>query len=79
MTLVVPISPEVEARLRQEAAAQGTDPGAYASKLLQQAVGRCSVDELLAPLRGQFAASGTTDAELVQQITDARAAYRSQG
>jgi hypothetical protein len=79
MTLVVPVSPEFEARLRQQAAAHGTDPGAYASKLLEQAIGRCSLDDLLAPLREQFAASGTTDEELVQQITDARAAYRNQG
>lgn len=78
MTLVVPVSPEVEARLRQQAAAEGKELGAYASKLLEQAVGRCSLGELLAPLREQFAASGTTDEELVQQITDARTAYRNQ-
>jgi len=78
MTLIVPLSPQVEARLRQRAAAEGKDPGVFASKLLEQAVARSSLDELLAPLREQFAASGTTDEELVQQITDARAAYRKQ-
>jgi hypothetical protein len=78
MTLVVPVSPQTEARLRQQAAAEGQDPGAYASKLLEQALGRSALDELLAPLRAQFAASGTTDEELFQQITDARTAYRNQ-
>ena len=77
MSLVVPISPQVEARLRQQAAANGKDPEAFASKLLEQAVGRSALDDLLAPLRAQFAASGTTDEELVEQITDARAAYRN--
>ena len=78
MTLLVPISPQVEAKLRERAAAEGKDPAAYASKLLEQAVTRPSLDELLAPLRQQFAASGTTDEELVRQITEARDAYRNQ-
>ena len=78
MALVVPMSPQVEARLRQQAAAEGEDPGVYASKLLEQAVGRSALDEILAPLRAQFAASGTSDEELVQQIADARSAYRNQ-
>jgi hypothetical protein len=78
MTLAVLISPQVEARLRQQAAAEGQDPGTYAAKLLEHAVRRTTLDELLAPLRSQFAATGTTDEELVQQITDARSAYRSQ-
>ena len=77
MSLVVSVSPQVEARLRQQAAVEGKDPGAYASKLLEQAVGRSALDELLARLRAQFAASGTTDEELVQQINDARTACRN--
>jgi hypothetical protein len=77
MTLVVAVSPQIEAKLRQQAAAEGKDPGVYASKLLEQAVSRSSLDELLAPLHAQFAASGTSDEELVQQIADARAAYRN--
>jgi len=78
MTLLVPVSPQVEAKLRERAAAEGKDPAAYASKLLEQAVTHPSLDELLAPLRQQFAASGTTDEELVRQITEARDAYRNQ-
>ena len=78
MTLVVSISPQIEAKLRQQAAAEGSEPSAYASKLLEKAMGGSPLDELLAPLRAQFAASGTTDEELIQQITDARTAYRKQ-
>ena len=78
MTLIVSVSPEIEAKLRRRAAAEGQDTSAYASKLLEQAVSRPSLEELLAPLRQQFAASGTTDEQLIQQITEARAAYRTQ-
>jgi hypothetical protein len=78
MTLVVSIPPQIEAKLRRQAAAQGKDPGAYASTLLEQAIGHSSLDELLSPLRAQVAATGTTDEELVEQITDARTAYRNQ-
>jgi hypothetical protein len=78
MTLMVPVSPQLEAKVRERAAAQGKEPGIYAAELLEQAVGRSALDELLAPLREQFAASGTSDKELVQQITDARTAYRNQ-
>lgn len=77
MTLILPLSPELEAKLRARAAAQGEEPTAYASKLLEQAVSRPSVDEILAPLRQEFRASGVTDDELVRQITDARDAYRN--
>ncbi len=78
MTLTVSLSPQAEARLRQRAAAEGKDPVAYASKILEQAVNLPSLDELLAPLREEFAATGTSDEELVQQITEARDAYRKQ-
>lgn len=78
MTLTVSLSPQAEARLRQRAAAEGKDPLVYASTILEQAVSQLSLDEILAPLREEFAASGTTDEELVQQITEARDAYRKQ-
>jgi hypothetical protein len=76
MSLVIPISPQVESKIRERAAAEGKEPTAYAAKLLEQAVSRLSLDEILAPLRQEFAASATTDAQLLQQITEARDAYR---
>jgi hypothetical protein len=78
MTLTLSLSAEAEAKLRQRAAAEGADPAAYASKLLEQAVTKPSLDELLAPLRREFAASGASDEQLVQQISEARDAYRNQ-
>jgi hypothetical protein len=78
MTLILPISPELEAKLRERAAAEGKDPTAYASRILEQAVSRPSLDEILAPLRQEFAAGGITDEQLTQQITEARDAYRKQ-
>lgn len=76
MTLAVPLSPQAEAKLRERAAAEGKDLTAYASKILEQAVTRPSLDELLAPLRQEFAASGTSEEELTRQIAEARDAYR---
>lgn len=72
MTISVSLSPEAEAKLRQRAAAVGKDPAACASQILEQAVRRSSLEELLAPLREEFAASGTTDEQLIEQITQAR-------
>ena len=57
MTLVVPVSPQVQAKLRQQAQAQGQELWQYAARLLTQAGGCGTLDELLAPLRAQFAAS----------------------
>jgi hypothetical protein len=76
MTLIIPISPQVESKIRERAAAEGKEPTAYAAKLLEQAVSRISLDEILAPLRQEFAASGMTDEQLLQQITEARDAHR---
>jgi hypothetical protein len=78
MTLVIPVSPDVESKLRERAAAEGKDPAAYAGKILEQAIARPSLDQILAPLRQEFAASGTTDEELVKQINEARDAYRNE-
>ena len=76
MTLAISLSAETEAKLRARAAAEGKDPAAYASNVLEQAFNRPSLDELLAPLRQEFAASGVSDEELVEQISQAREAYR---
>lgn len=76
MTLSIPLSPETEAKLRERAAAARKDPTTYAAEVLERAIARPSLDELLAPLRREFADSGTSDEELVRQITETRDAYR---
>ena len=76
--LTLHLSSDAEARLRRQAEAVGQDLESYASRLLEQATARAALDELLAPLRRHFSESGTADDALVQQITEAQAAYRAE-
>ena len=64
MTLVIPVSSDVESKLRERAAAEGEDPAHYAARLLAEAVARPSVEQLLAPFRKQVAESGMSDEQL---------------
>lgn len=65
MTLSLNIPPEVEAKLRERAAASGEPVDVYASKVLAEAVTTPTIDELLAPVREQVAASGMSEDELM--------------
>jgi len=64
MTLSISLTPEVEARLKQRAAAEGKDPTAYATELVENAVSKPTVDEILAQFRKQVAESGMSDQQL---------------
>ena len=64
MTISISISAKAEAKLRQRAAESGRDIAALVSDLIEQAITRPSVDELLAPFRRQVAESGMSDEEL---------------
>lgn len=64
MTINISLTPEAESKLRQRAAVLGQDLGTVASHLLEQAITRPSVDELLAPVRKQVAESGMSDDQL---------------
>jgi cytochrome P450 len=77
MTLSIQISSQAEERLRRQARAAGKEIGAYVAELVEQVVARSALDELLAPLRQQFAGSGVSDEQLVEQITEAQDAYRA--
>ena len=55
----------------------GAGYGAYVTQLVERAADKRSLDEVLEPLRAKFAASGVSDDELVQDITDAQADYRA--
>lgn len=61
MTIDVSLTPQTEAKLRQRAATLGRDLAAVASDLLEEAVTRPTVEELLAPTRRQVAESGMSD------------------
>jgi predicted transcriptional regulator len=78
MTLQISISSETESRLRHLAESAGKDVSTFVSQLVEQAAAKPALDELLAPLRQQFAESGVTDQELVEQITAAQQAYRAE-
>jgi hypothetical protein len=62
--LQIPLPPDIEARLRERAKANGEDVSACAARLLEDALSAASVDELLAPFRRQVDQSGITDDEL---------------
>jgi hypothetical protein len=78
MVLSIDITPQTEARLREQARAAGKDVGAYVSELVERAAAQSSLDQLLAPLREHFAASGTSDVQLIDEITAAQSAYRNE-
>lgn len=77
MTLTLELTPAATARLRQQAEAAGQDLMSYAARLLERAAARPALDELLAPLRREFAESGMSDDELIARITEAQSTYRS--
>jgi len=64
MTISISLTPEAETKLRQRATRLGQDLSIVASDLLEEAVRRPSVDELLAPARRQVAESGIEDRAL---------------
>ena len=65
MPLNLTIPPHIEARLRERAAASGQPVDVYASDVLVQAVSAPTIDELLAPVREEFARSGLSEQELM--------------
>ena len=65
MTLSLNIPPEVEAKLRQQAAVSGEPLDVYAAKVLAQAITAPTIDELLAPVRREAAASGMSESQLL--------------
>jgi hypothetical protein len=75
MTLSIHLSPEDEARLREKAAAAGTDVDTFARQAIEEKLHSQSLTELLEPLRRQFADSGVSDDQLVAEIERARDAF----
>ena len=64
MTINISLTPEAETKLRQRASSLGQDVSIVASDLLEEAVCRPTVEELLAPARRQIAESGMCDQAL---------------
>jgi alkylhydroperoxidase family enzyme len=78
MTLILSISPAVEARLKSRAVAAGLDVETYAAQTLERLVTRPSLDEVLAPLRAEVEASGMTEEQLVQLLEAAKHEMRAE-
>jgi hypothetical protein len=78
MTLRIDISAEAEARLRDRAAAGSQPVEQAAARLLEDALRRPSLDEVLAPIRAEFEASGMTDEQLADVLERAKHDLRAQ-
>jgi hypothetical protein len=72
MSLTVTLPSDLEAQVQQAAARKGCDVEQYMIEAIKKAVLKPSLDEILAPVREQFAASGMTEEELDQLIEEER-------
>lgn len=64
MRLNISISPQAETKLKERAAAQGKDPDAYAAELVEDAVTKPTLDEILTAFRKQIEESCMSDEQL---------------
>ena len=73
MDITITIPPEMQDKLQQRAKDTGRDVAEYVEKLIEQDLSaRPSIDEILAPVRKQFAGSGMTEAELDALVEEVR-------
>lgn len=73
MDIRISIPAEMQEKLQQRAVASGQNVEAYVERLIEKALsGPPSIDELLAPVRKEFAESGMTEDELDALIEEAR-------
>lgn len=73
MDIRINIPAEMQEKLQQRAVASGQNVEAYVERLIEKALsGPPSIDELLAPVRKEFAESGMTEDELDALIEEAR-------
>ncbi|HWE93553.1 MAG TPA: hypothetical protein VG269_06215 [Tepidisphaeraceae bacterium] len=77
MLLSVPISSEVEAKLKAKAAGVGLDVQTFAAQELERIAGQPSLDEILAPLRAEFDASQMSEDELADLLESAKHEMRA--
>jgi cytochrome P450 len=76
--LKVHLPPDASEKLRQRAAASGKGIADYASELIEDAVTKPGIDEVLAPVRAQFARSGMTEDELSDFLEEAKHRRRAE-
>lgn len=76
MNLSVPITPEIEARLRERAASAGKAPETYAAEVLARDLSRPSLDEVLEPVCREVEASNLSEDELSDLLERAKLEMR---
>lgn len=73
MSIVIELPPEKERELADRAQGRGQDIASYVGALIDRDIqSPPTIDELLAPIRRQFAGSGMTEVELDELIDEAR-------
>ena len=74
MTITLDLPPEVETALQKKAAANGKSIQTYIFETLETQALKLPLDEILAPIRKDFAESGMTETELDELIENERKA-----
>jgi len=73
MTIVLTLPPEVEQKLRTEAARRGKEVTALVEELIDRGLAVSpTLDQILAPFRREVEVSGLTDEELDALLEEAR-------
>lgn len=78
MEITISVPPKIEGILAQKAAAEGQDIKEFIESLVERQAIKPSLDEILAPMRGDFAESGMTEDELDELIKTERRAMREE-
>ncbi len=78
MSLTIPLSPQAEAQLTRRAHAAGQDVITYTSHLLETVTTPKTLEELSGPVHQRFIDSGTTDAELGEELERAKHEMRAE-
>ena len=74
MEITISVSKEVESALAQKAAARGQDLKAFIENMIRTQVMRPLLEEILAPVRQDFAESGMSEDELDALVESERQA-----
>ena len=78
MVLSIPISPEVEEKLKAKAAVAGVDVQSFVVLTLQRAASRPSLEDVLAPLRAEFSSSCMSEDDLTALLETAKHELRAE-
>jgi hypothetical protein len=74
MSLTITLPTELEVQVQAAAARNGRDAEQYVLDVIKRAILKPSLDEILAPVRKQVAASGMNEEEFDQLIDEERQA-----